>query len=106
VYRSVTDEQHNTTTQKPKRGLSVPHTGVRNLPQQRKNQTATDYGRSSALNLNFEQTINHAHMLARGSFLTAHFHAQDAFSLPQNSRVPDLTFNSTIERPSFAVSEG
>ena len=32
LYRRVTDEQHNTTTQKPKRRLSVPHTSLRNLP--------------------------------------------------------------------------
>ena len=40
VYGSITNEQHNTTTQKPKHNLSVPYTSLRNLPQQPKNPTA------------------------------------------------------------------
>ena len=32
LYRSVTDEQHNTTTQKPKPAFSLPYTSLRNLP--------------------------------------------------------------------------
>jgi hypothetical protein len=63
VYRGVTDEQHNTTTQKPKRDLSKLYTGLRNLPQQRTKQHKPTAEKSLALNLNVDQILDAAHML-------------------------------------------